>query len=83
MTITVHCDDTGAAPAGCRYAATDDDRYDGAPDASALARCTGWGATPEEAIDDYWRLHDEIVADDAADSDSGLDSGYETTGGPF
>ena len=48
-----------AAPLSERYSAIDDDTYDGAPDAGAMAHAMGWGATADEAVDDLRRLLQE------------------------
>ena len=68
--IEAHEDNTGFAPRDSRYTAIDADSYDGALDAGALAQCTGWGATPEEAIANYWENHNELV-EEAADLAAG------------
>jgi hypothetical protein len=53
--IAVHEDTTGFAPRDCRYSATDDDTYDGAPDSRNRAT-VGYGATPAAAIADLLEL---------------------------
>jgi hypothetical protein len=49
MRIIVHEDTTGAAPDWARFQASDDDTYDGAPDAN---HPIGLGATADEAKQD-------------------------------
>jgi hypothetical protein len=58
MTVVAHPDLTGDAPRSERWHAYDDDTYDGAPDAGP--QIVGYGATPLDAINDYWsRVWDE------------------------
>jgi len=52
MTIVATPDLTGYAPPAERWAAYDDDTYDGAEDAGP--QVVGHGATREDAIADYW-----------------------------
>jgi hypothetical protein len=61
MIIVAHPDLTGYAPRTERWHAYDDDTYDGAEDAGP--QIVGLGATPEEAIADYWSLFNEIADD--------------------
>jgi hypothetical protein len=64
MRIKVEEDNTGFAPADCRFAAYDTDTYDGAPDSSNRNH-VGYGRTEAEAIADLGRLLDELVKADA------------------
>lgn len=63
MKIRTEADQTGYAPRDCRYAAYDDETYDGAPD-SRTRSTVGYGSTPEEAIADLMALlADELSID--------------------
>ena len=52
----------GAPPAE-RYSAVEDATYDGAPDSGRRSRLMGWGATPDEAIDDWFEQWRELEED--------------------
>jgi hypothetical protein len=64
MKIVVHEDNTGFAPADCRFYAIDDDTYDGAEDSSNRNH-VGYGRTEAEAISDLLRLLDELAETNA------------------
>jgi hypothetical protein len=68
MNIVIEEDNTGAAPKCCRYAAYDQDAYDGAED-SRRRSSIGYGETRREAIADLLEIMEaegEIDADAAA-----------------
>jgi hypothetical protein len=70
MKIVVHEDNTGFAPADCRFTAIDDDSYDGAED-SRNRSTIGYGATPEEAAADLLEImldEGEITEDEHAEA---------------
>jgi hypothetical protein len=70
MKIVVHEDDTGYAPKHCRFTAFDDDTWDWAPDQKKSC-CTGYGATPAEAIADLLEImldECEITEDEFRDA---------------
>ena len=50
MKIVAQEDNTGVAPAGCRWSAIDEDSYDGAPD--SRSNQIGFGPTQDAAIAD-------------------------------
>jgi hypothetical protein len=58
MKIVVHEDNTGFAPADCRFSAYDSDTYDGAEDSSNRNH-VGYGPTKTKAIADLLRRLDE------------------------
>lgn len=55
MRIVVREDNTGYAPATCRFTAIDDDTYDGVED-SPNRSTIGVGATPREAVVDLLEI---------------------------
>ena len=56
--ILITEDDTGIAPANCRFHAIDEDTYDGAEDSRNRSQI-GWGATRIAAIRDLLDLLDD------------------------
>ena len=65
MKIVAQEDNTGVAPAGCRWSAIDEDSYDGAPD--SRSNQIGFGPTQDAAIADLQAQRIDPIEDPITD----------------